>query len=87
MAPTPDTKESILRKITEDTLHLRKVIGQNIRDFRQQQKLTLSELSKLTGLGVDLLNGYEMGKIHISPRELTLIAHALKKSVDALLKF
>lgn len=66
--------------------HLRHTIGQNIHRLRVQQKLTLTKLTRVTGISERLLDYYELGKNEINLMTLLKIACALEVEVSELMK-
>ena len=64
---------------------LRAQIGANIHAARLRRKLVLSKLARLSGVGADMIDRYELGKDEIRLDELLRIACALDLSVAALI--
>lgn len=62
-------------------------IGYNIRDFRKQKNLTLSQLAKKINKGLSTLAKYESGEITMDVETLYDIAKALDVHVEQLLFF
>lgn len=59
-------------------------IGQNIRKFREQKRLTQDELGKVIGMSQPIINQYEKG-VKIPPvNVLTAIADVFSCSLDEL---
>lgn len=52
-------------------------LGQDLRQLRKSARLTLDQLSKLTGIGRVLINAYELGKNVPGPEYLDKILRAL----------
>ena len=72
--------EFILRRkglLTDPEGELHKTIGQNIRQFRKQQCLTLKQLSRRTGLSVSLLSQIERAESSASVSSLYKLSAAL----------
>jgi DNA-binding transcriptional regulator YiaG len=61
---------------------MRRRIGQNIHNIRKRKKFTLEKLSKISVVGTNLLDQYEIGKNHINLEKIAIIA----KSLDATLE-
>lgn len=57
---------------------LRRTIGANIHCLRKNRKITLWELSRLTGIKPEKLDQFEIGKRAIQFEHLACIASALK---------
>jgi transcriptional regulator with XRE-family HTH domain len=60
-------------------------IGANIRAFRQKKKLSLNELSRLTGISASNLSSMELGKSSPTLSTLTKIAAAFDMKPGAFL--
>lgn len=58
--------------------HVRFTIGQTIQRHRVAQKMTLTKLSRLTGISENKLDQYELGKNEISLQELLKVTCVLK---------
>lgn len=56
---------------------LRRTIGSNIHALRLERGVTLHRLSLLTGISIELLDQFEMGKNEIALRELLKISCVL----------
>src|SRR5437879_6088678 len=56
-----------------------------LREVREQQGITQVELARLCGLGVNMINRYENGRIDPSASHLILISEKLGVSADYLL--
>ncbi len=69
---------------THSFRHLRFVIGQNIHGVRMSKKMTLRKLSELSGISMNLLDFYEMGKFEIRLNELYRISCALDVELEKL---
>ncbi len=63
-----------------------KIVGNNIRDYRTQKKLSQEALAVKAKMSSNYLGEVERGKETISVRRLIMIAKALKISPDLLLK-
>ena len=63
-----------------------KKIGQNIHNNRMQKKYSLKKLSRLTGLNIETIDCYEMGRTQIHIKELMKISLALRIKLENLLK-
>lgn len=71
-------------KVSEDRENVLEVaIGREVRGFRQQQNLTVSEISRLTGLSVGMLSKIENGNTSPSLNTLQLLANALNVSLTS----
>ncbi len=58
-------------------------IGREVRAYRQQQNLTVAEMSELTGLSVGMLSKIENGNTSPSLNTLQLLANALNVSLTS----
>lgn len=63
------------------------LLGQNIKKYRKQNKLSQNELAEMIDLSREHLGCIEIGKEHISLRKLFLIADILKVPVKKLIDF
>lgn len=62
------------------------MLGNNIRDIRKEQRISINKLSKLTGISLGYLSDLENDKAqNPSLDKLKLIANALNVPVDELL--
>jgi len=61
-------------------------IGREVRGFRKQQKMTVADLSKVTGLSVGMLSKIENGNTSPSLTTLQTLANALSVPLTAFLK-
>ena len=75
-------KKKGLARTPEEQLH--KVIGDTIRTMRKDQKLTLKQMSKRTGLSVSLLSQIERAESSASIDSLFKIAMALDTRIQDL---
>ena len=75
-------KKKGLARTPEEQLH--KVIGDTIRNMRKDQKLTLKQMSKRTGLSVSLLSQIERAESSASISSLYKIAIALESRIQDL---
>ena len=75
-------KKKGLARTPEEQLH--KVIGDTIRTMRKDQKLTLKQMSKRTGLSVSLLSQIERAESSASIPSLYKIACALDARIQDL---
>lgn len=75
-----------MQKANQELHHLQKTIGQNIHNIRCKKKLTLKKFSRLTGISINLLDQYELGKNHIHLNELVRIASALNTKIEFLMQ-
>jgi two-component system, OmpR family, response regulator len=75
-------KKKGLARTPEEQLH--KVIGDTIRNMRKDQKLTLKQMSKRTGLSVSLLSQIERAESSASIPSLYKIACALDARIQDL---
>ena len=64
-----------------------KLLGQNIKKYRKQNKLSQNQLAELLDISREHLGCIEIGKEHISLRKLFLIADILKVPVKKLIDF
>lgn len=71
-----------LRRTPEQVLHL--TLGQTIRNLRSENKLTLKQMARRTGLSVSLLSQIERAESSASLASLYKIAHALNVRVQEL---
>ena len=65
------------------------LIGQHIKNLREERNITLKEMSQKTGIRVEYLKRIEAGiayRLKIAPH-LVLIANALKVTVGELFSF
>jgi len=60
-------------------------IAYEIKRAREAKELTISDLSRLTGISRPVLLGYEAGRTRPGSREIRLIAQALKVTPNRLL--
>jgi len=60
-------------------------IAYEIKRAREEKELTISDLSRLTGISRTVLFGYEGGRTRPGSREIRLIAQALKVSPNRLI--
>ncbi|SHH55865.1 helix-turn-helix domain-containing protein [Marivita hallyeonensis] len=83
-----------MTKLTQDPhkttgpLHnvLEVAIGREVRAFRKQQKMTVSDLSKLTGISVGMVSKIETGNTSPSLTTLQTLANALSVPLTAFFK-
>lgn len=75
-------KKKGLARTPEEQLH--KVIGDTIRNMRKDQKLTLKQMSKRTGLSVSLLSQIERAESSASIQSLYKIACAFNARIQDL---
>ena len=68
--------------IAEPDTRLSEAIGQKVKHWREEQKLTLKQLASRTGFSVSLLSQIERGETSPSIHTLYRIAHALKKKMS-----
>ncbi len=71
-------------KNTEELRACRRRIGNNIREVRVGQNLTMRHLAKQTGVSITTLDCYEMGKKFVNLEMLAVIAQALKVPMNRL---
>ena len=64
----------------------RKVVGQNVRGFRLQLKLSQEELAERAGLHFTYISGVERGRYNVSLDNIEKLAKALHKKPFELLK-
>lgn len=64
--------------------NIKLIFGIKIRQLRSEKKLSLSELSKATGISVSYLNEIEKGKKYPKPDKISALADALQVSYDWL---
>ncbi len=74
-------KKGFLRS-PEETLH--RTIGETVRAFRKEQKLTLKQMARRTGLSVSLLSQIERAESSASISSLYKIASALNVRIQEL---
>lgn len=55
-------------------------LGNRIRDVRSKRRMSLCELSKLTGFSKSMLDMWELGLCKIKPKQYSLICEALQIS-------
>ena len=60
-------------------------VGGRIRALRAARKMTVEDLHKLTGLGVDTISRTERGLVRFTLERLELLATALGTTSSALL--
>lgn len=58
-----------------------------IKKVREEKKLTLDELSKLTGINKGNLSRIERGEVDAKISTVCMIAKALKVSLDDIIKY
>ena len=63
-----------------------RMIGVLLRQAREDQKLSLDELNRLSGLPVALLERYELGELSLPMSELSALASILKKNMGYFLE-
>jgi transcriptional regulator with XRE-family HTH domain/predicted transcriptional regulator len=63
---------------------LRFVLGLKIKQFRQNEGISLKELSGRTKLSISYLSEIEKGKKYPKPEKIAVLAHALNRSFDEL---
>lgn len=68
---------------TAEVRELRKTIGARIHSIRMQKRETLHHLSHASGLSIEKLDQYELGKGEISMEVLIVLAHALDLKVTS----
>lgn len=64
--------------------NIRLIFGLKVRMYRQEQKLSLSELAKKAEMSVSYINEIEKGKKYPKRNKITSLAAALKVSYDEL---
>jgi len=64
----------------------RKVVGQNVRAFRQKLRLSQEALAEKAGMHWTFISGVERGKYNISLDSIVRIAKALGRKPYELLK-
>ncbi len=62
---------------------LETAIGREVRNFRRQQGMTVSDLAGVTGLSIGMLSKIENGNISPSLTTLQVLSHALSVPVTA----
>ena len=62
-----------------------RLVGGNIHSQRENLKISIKQLSKETGIPVDVLESFEEETLYPSQQDLEIIAVILKTSADALL--
>ena len=72
--------------VTASARDLRERIGRNLLRLRRNRRMTLKQLSRRTGLGMPLLDHFELGKNDIELRQLLMIAQVLGADWRALLE-
>lgn len=72
--------------VTASARDLRERIGRNLLRLRRNRRMTLKQLSRRTGLGILLLDHFELGKNDIELRQLLMIARVLGADWRALLE-
>lgn len=85
-----DTLESTVGRHTDiqlDYIALRnRMVGALLRQAREEQNLTLEDLSQVSAVPVEQLNSYELGEIPVPMHELNVLANAVKKNVSYFLE-
>lgn len=71
-------------KNTQELRSFRRKIGQNIRRFREEEKMELQELADHIHIHVNTLHEYEMGKRRITLDVIALIALCLNVPMKRL---
>ena len=64
----------------------RKVVGQNVRKFRKQARLTQEQLGEKANLTYKYVGEVERGSVNVSLDSLMRIAKALKVRIQDLLR-
>lgn len=67
-------------------MDIQKIVGTNIRNIRESQKLSQEKLADLSELDRTYIFSIEKGKRNISIKVLFKIAKALKVSIHELIK-
>lgn len=62
-----------------------RIFGEKIKELRLENKLSLKELSKATGISKSSISRWEKGEVDIKSDELLTLAHFFKVSTDYLL--
>ena len=75
-----------MKNKTREIKTLRCQIGRNIHRLRQKRHMRLGKLSRLTGVSVERLDAFELGKYDIGLVHLLGIARALNCHPAAFLK-
>jgi len=65
---------------------LRKILSNNVREYRTRLKLSQIELSKKSGVSINFISEIEYGKKWASPATMLKLAQALKIETYELLK-
>lgn len=64
--------------------HFRKIVGHNIHKIRERKKMTLRYIAHKSGISIERLDRYELGKNSISLDELVKISCALDTDTSRL---
>lgn len=64
-----------------------KLLGQNIKKYREARKITQNELAEIVDLSREYIADIERGHKNISLRKLYSIADALKTKCSCLINF
>ena len=68
----------ISRRYTIIAMKTKNIVGQNIRQIRQERGLTQEELALMSGLSQGYINQLESGKRKFTQKTLSVIAKALE---------
>lgn len=71
---------------TQQLRALRKTIGRNIHELREERKMRLGELSRRTKISPELLDAFEIGKYDITLQHMVRIASALRSDAKRLVE-
>jgi len=70
-------------KIKEENIRL--IFGVKVKQLRSEKKLSLSEVSKATGISISYLNEIEKGKKYPKPNKIAALAQTLEVDYDWLI--
>lgn len=91
-APTPagasleSSRAALTARIRSDELRLAEAIGQQIRHFRSELRMTIAEVANLAGLSAGMMSKIERGLSSPSLSTLVAIAAALNVPVTAFFR-
>ena len=84
LPPMKNLSEKRINAIKEDTP---KLVGQRIRDEREKQNITQSQLAEAVGKDRQYLYKIESGKVTPNVSTIAVLAEALGVSLSELVKF
>jgi len=80
------SQEKAIDAQTEYLALRNRMVGALLRQARQEDNLSVEELSQTTGLPIEQINSYELGEIPLPMHELTVLASGVKKNVKYFLE-